>query len=215
MDFILTIAAIHLVGCLSPGPDIFLVVFNSMRHGWRSGVLTTFGILCGVSLQITLGLTGISYLITQGEGFQTGLSLAGGAWLLYLGLKGLRSCRQPPAEENARGATLIDRASFTLREAWFQGFLVNVLNPKALLYFLSLFSVMLGPDLPLGTRVASGIVMVCVQALAFSAVAFLVDRPRFRQNWQRLQLWLELGISIILLVLGGWIWLATALAVAN
>jgi threonine/homoserine/homoserine lactone efflux protein len=209
MEFILTIAAIHLVACLSPGPDIFLVVFNSMRFGRRTGIATTLGILSGVSLHITLGITGVSYLITQGQGFEQAISLAGGAWLIYLGIKGFRSCRKIPAEQPAGNPEPTDSQTLTFGSAWAQGFLVNLLNAKALLFFLSLFSVMLGPDLPLGVRIACGFVMVGVQAIAFSTVAFLVDRPRFKAGWNRLQLWLELGVSGILLVLGLWIWIHT------
>lgn len=216
MEFILTIAAIHLVACLSPGPDIFLVVLNSMRHGWRTGVATTSGILSGVSLQIAMGLTGISWLLTRGERVGHGIALAGGAWLVYLGMRGLR------AEKSATGAATPDPAglpprpaALPWRSAWAQGFLVNLLNPKALLFFLSLFSVMLGPELPLRVRVTSGLVMVGVQALAFSLVAVLVDRPRFRSNWGRLQHWLERGISVILLLLGGWIWAQTLATIAS
>ncbi|NDV63124.1 LysE family transporter [Puniceicoccales bacterium CK1056] len=215
MEFILTIAAIHLVACLSPGPDIFLVVLNSMRHGWRTGVATTFGILCGVSLHISLGLTGVSYLITRGEVFERVLSLAGGSWLIYLGLKGFMSCRRLAAEAREPDQVPSSPDALPFHDAWTQGFFVNVLNPKAMLFFLSLFSVMLGPDLPLEIRIASGGVMVCVQAVAFSLVAFLVDRPRFKSSWNRLQLCLELGISVILLVLGLWIWITSIISLLN
>jgi threonine/homoserine/homoserine lactone efflux protein len=214
MEFILTIAAIHLVACLSPGPDIFLVVLNSMRHGWRRGIATTTGILCGVSLHITLGLTGVSYLITQGEVFEKLLSLAGGTWLLYLGIRGLASYRKRPVKMTGSGLEP-EAGALSFREAWTQGFFVNLLNPKALLFFLSLFSVMLGPDLPIGIRIASGVAMVCTQVTAFSLVAILVDRPFFKAGWQRLQLWLEVGISVILLALGVWMWISTALAIAG
>ena len=212
MEFILTIAAIHLVACLSPGPDIFLVVFNSMRHGWRTGVVTTLGILCGVSLHISLGLTGVSYLITRGQVFERVLSLAGGSWLIYLGIKGLISCWRWAAEATEPDQAQEGPDEIRFHDAWTQGFFVNVLNPKAMLFFLSLFSVMLGPDLPLEIRMASGGVMVFVQAIAFSLVAFLVDRPRFKSSWKHLQLWLEVGISVILLVLGLWIWIASILS---
>lgn len=207
MEFILTIAAIHLVACLSPGPDIFLVVLNSMRHGWKTGVATTLGILSGVSLHITLGLTGISYLITRGERIELAVSLAGGAWLIYLGAKGLRGLRSMPESRTNPDPQADKKAPMAISAAWTQGFLVNLLNPKALLFFLSLFSVMLGPELPLGLRIASGAVMICVQAIAFSMVAILVDRPRFTSGWAKLQHWLEICISLILFLLGLWIWI--------
>lgn len=203
MELILTIAAIHLVACLSPGPDIFLVVLNSLRHGRQTAILTTIGILCGVSLHITFGITGISYLLTRGEGVETAVGLAGGTWLLFLGQAGLR--KRPPdtaSEEEAEAAP----SPPGVRSAWLQGFLVNLLNPKALLFFLSLFSVLLGPEIATKVKIAAGATMIAVQAMAFSLVAILVDRPLFRQRWARLQVFLDRGISIILVFLGFWIW---------
>jgi threonine/homoserine/homoserine lactone efflux protein len=176
-------------------------------------VATTAGILSGVSLQIALGLTGISWLLTRGELFEHLIALAGGAWLIYLGQKGLRNQKRAGPQPDTTGQSP-DPAPLSCRSAWTQGFLVNLLNPKAFLFFLSLFSVMLGPDLPLRVRVTSGGVMIAVQAIAFSTVAILVDRPRFKAKWSRLQHWLELGISVILLVLGVWIWGQTLLTIA-
>jgi threonine/homoserine/homoserine lactone efflux protein len=205
MELILTIAGIHLVACLSPGPDIFLVVLNSLRHGWRTGIATTAGILTGVTIQITLGITGITYLLTRGAAIERGIAMAGGAWLLYLGARSLASSRKGKPAGNTPQSIPVE--SVRLPSAWLQGFFVNLLNPKALLFFLSLFSVMLGPEIPIPLKVACGITMIGVQALAFSTVAILMDQTRFKDQWIRLQLWLDWGISIILIFLGVWIWL--------
>lgn len=207
MDLLLSIAVIHLLACLSPGPDIFLVVLNSLRHGWRTGIATTAGILTGVAVQITLGIAGISYLVTRSAVLHDGLALAGGAWLLHLGWRGLRAAAPAPAGPGAPPSGPGVRELRGYADAWTQGLLVNLLNPKALLFFLSLFSVMLGPDVPLPLRIACGFTMLGVQAAAFSAVAVLMDRPRFKDRWLRLQHWLERGISLILILLGIWIWL--------
>ena len=210
MDLILTIASIHLIACLSPGPDIFLVVVNSLRTGWRTGVATTLGILCGVSLHITLGITGISYLLTRGPVISQLVGLAGGAALAWLGLLGIRHWRRQPAVADP-GIALLQTVP-PLRGSFTQGLVINLLNPKALLFFLSIFSVMLGPDVPMAVRIGAGLTMITVQGIAFSLVAVLVDRPAFRQRWFRLQAWLDLGISSLLLLIGIWIWAHTLLA---
>jgi len=201
MQLILTVTVIHLMACLSPGPDIFLVVLNSLRHGWRTGMATTTGILTGVSLQITLGIAGISYLVSRHPGLQTGLALAGGIWLVYLGGRGLLPDHDSPAHtgQPARGEV----SDFV--SAWNQGFLVNILNPKALLYFVSIFSGLLGAQVDLGTRISCGVAMLGIQALAFGTVALLISRPACKDRWLRLQGWLDRGISVVLLVIGIWI----------
>jgi threonine/homoserine/homoserine lactone efflux protein len=207
MELLLSIALIHLLACLSPGPDIFLVVLNSLRHNWRVGIWTTLGILSGVSLQIALGITGLTLLLTRGESAGQIVALAGGAWLVYLGIRGITGIRKRAPDPEAPKPEPVASPAFA--DAWLQGLLVNLLNPKALLFFLSIFSVMLGPDVPLQLRIACGITMVCVQGIAFSLVALLVDRPQFKTRWARLQVWLELGISCLLTALGIWIWIST------
>ena len=214
MELVLSIASIHLLACLSPGPDIFLVVLNSLRHSWRVGVWTTLGILTGVSLQITLGITGISLIFTRGELAGGIVGLAGGAWLIYLGLRGLAGIfgRSPRREMQVPEPSPGTTGNPTFADAWLQGLLVNLLNPKALLFFLSIFSIMLGPEVPLEVRIACGLTMIVVQAAAFTLVALAADQTRFKSRWTRLQTWLEAGISCILTGLGIWIWISTWLS---
>lgn len=214
MDLILTIAGIHLLACLSPGPDVFLVILNSLRHGWTTGAATTSGILTGVSLQIALGLTGISYLLTRGPGVELSIALAGGAWLMYLGRKGFRRRPQKlplpsPINKGPR------EAAPTFSEAWVQGLLTHILNPKAILYFLSLFSVMLGPEVDLPTKVTAGAAMILTQASAFLLVAVLSDRPVFKARWSLIQDLLDIAISLILFGIGLWIWIDRLILLAR
>lgn len=211
MELVLTVAAIHLLACLSPGPDILLVALNSLRRGWRAGVATTFGILTGVSIQIALGISGITYLLSRSPGTQKATALAGGAWLFYLGARGLWSKwrSSPSGGSPSPGKEDLPATGDTAGSFWTQGFLVNILNPKALLYFLSLFSVLLGPQVTVSMKIICGITMVIVQALAFSSAAVLLDRLRAGRQWTRLQASLDPVMSIILLLLGLWIWART------
>lgn len=211
MNLILGIAFIHLIACLSPGPDIFLVVLNSLRHGWRIGVATTAGILSGVSLHILLGISGISYLLTQGPFLRGLIPVAGGAWLIYLGLNGLLASRKGPHPPSPKSPCRVGSPP-SAGKAWLEGLMVNLLNAKALLFFLSLFSVLLGPEVTLSLRILAGATMILVQALAFSLVAFLIDQPFLKRRWIPLQAWLERGISAILLLLGLGIWFQLLLA---
>lgn len=205
MDLILSIAVIHLFACLSPGPDIFLVVLNSLRGGRMVGIYTTTGILSGVCLHILLGLTGVSWLLTQGVWVQHAIALAGGLWLMFLGLRGLLHWTR--ARDKGKTSEVPEAAEMSFSSAWLQGLLVNLLNIKAFLFFVSLFSVMLGPEVDIAIKVSAGITMIMVQAIAFSSVALLVDRPAFKQNWKSWQTVLDRLISIILFSLGAWIWI--------
>lgn len=217
MELVFTIAVVHLMACLSPGPDILVVVRNSARHGLAAGLHTTAGILCGVSLQILLGLTGISYLVTRSPNLNLLLALAGASWLLYLGLRGLFSLRTARAGSSSQ----LDEAaggrsrSFTSVSFWLQGWLVNLLNPKALLFFIGLYSAMLGPTVPLPIKIACAGAQIAVQAVAFSTVALLTARAgQPLRAWPRLQLSMDAAASLLLIAIGIWIWIETLISPA-
>lgn len=200
MYLILSVCLIHLVACLSPGPDIFLVALNSIRSGFKAGVATTAGILCGVSIQITVGISGISFLLAQNDDAHNGMAVLGSLWLSYLGIKGILNSRRNRGPDNFETAPQETQGGVAGKMR--DGFLVNILNPKALLYFLGLFSVMLGPDVPISSRIACAGGMLLVQAVAFSTVALLITRTLFKTKWNRFQHILEFTLSTILLLLG-------------
>jgi threonine efflux protein len=202
MYLILSVCLIHLIACLSPGPDIFLVVLNSIRSGFKAGIATTAGILCGVTIQITVGISGISFLLEQNETVHKGMALLGSMWLAYLGIRGILSSRRHKPSNPESFGTASQAPGNGFAERMRDGFLVNILNPKALLYFLGLFSVMLGPDVPIISRIACAGAMLFVQAAAFSSVALLITRPLLKTKWTQFQHVLEFTLSTILLLLG-------------
>lgn len=212
MELIPTVALLHLMACLSPGPDILLVMQTSLRDGFRLAMATTIGILTGVALHITFGLTGVSYLIAGSDPARAGLSLAGASYLVFLGGRGLSTAKSPPIPS----ASSPDAPpAGTPASAYRRGLLVNLLNAKALLFFLSLFSVLLGPDIPFPERILAGLTMLAVQLAAFGTVARLCDQPRFRSAWPQWQHRLDLGISLVLLFLGCWIWISQIASLAG
>jgi threonine/homoserine/homoserine lactone efflux protein len=201
MEIIVGIAFIHLLAALSPGPDILLVILNSLRHGRWQGVATTAGILCGVSLHITLGISGLTLLITQVPAARPLITLAGAAWLTILALRSLRPSLKAAT---ATGENTASTGPVSISGFWLQGLLVNLLNAKALLFFLSLFSVALGPEVPLSIRLTAGITMVVVQGLAFCSVACLIDYAPVRRLWERGQRPLEIAVAMVLLLIALW-----------
>lgn len=214
MDFLLSIAVIHLIACLSPGPDILLVIQTSLRSGFRTALATVAGILSGVAVHILLGLTGVSVLIATQPLARTALALAGASYLLFLGLRGLLQTRPRTDNDSPPATSPASRRHPSLPASFRSGLWINLLNAKALLFFLSLFSVMLGPDVPLPTRILAGFTMLAVQAVAFSLVARLADQPRFRSAWPRWQHRLDLAISFLLACLGCWIWITQLASLA-
>lgn len=201
MELLFTVAIIHFLASLSPGPDVLLMVRNTFSGGPRAGVATTGGIVTGVSLQITACLTGVAVLINQTPAFALFLSYAGATYLIYLGL-------QPWLKMNHSSQTA---KTMNLHKDWrhyfSQGLFTNLLNPKAILFFLSLFTVLIGPEVSKLIQILAGIEMVVIQFISFSSLSFLLSAKTVSRYWQEWQHIAEKLISIILIILGIRLWL--------
>lgn len=165
---ILGFALLGLLIVMSPGADFVLVLKNSIGAGRKAGLWTALGISLAISVHISYSVLGISYLISQNEALFTAIRYAGSAYLIYLGLKGILTANN----------TLDTRADETTQVAGMrylaQGFLCNVLNPKTMLFFLSIFSQVISPDDHSHlTAVGYGLYMMLLHGLWFALVALL------------------------------------------
>lgn len=181
---------------MSPGPDFAMTVQNSLRFGARAGVLTALGIMCGNAIQIALINVGLGALIAHSLILFNILKYAAGAYLAYLGYKALRA--KPVSLNDAPQGAAAPRN----RDSFAQGFIANLLNPKATIFWLSYFAVVLRPDLPQLVLVEFLAVVLASVFLWFSAVAFFLSRTRVREAFLRLGHWLDRATGIVLIGFG-------------
>jgi len=136
MEFF-TVAILHLFAVASPGPDFALVTRQSLRYNRKVAIWTSLGIGVGILFHSLLAITGLVLLITSNELFSTILKIIGSFYLLYLGVnsilgsKGLGNIEQ----EN----TNTDKFN-----GFLAGLITNVTNIKAILFFITVFSVVIG-----------------------------------------------------------------------
>lgn len=151
-----------------PGADFTVVVRNALVSR-RAGVTCALGIAGGLLLHTALAVAGVAAVLTAVPALFRALQLLGGAYVLFLGVRTLRSLgrvRETDSEPMVSGAR-------PLR----QGFVTNALNPKAPITFLSLLPQFVPAGSPAMPRTLLLAVIVVVLALVwFPAVALLVDR---------------------------------------
>ncbi|MCH1918722.1 LysE family translocator [Shewanella sp. A3A] len=116
---------------LAPGPDSLLIMAKTGARGWRAGSVTTFGICSGMFVHIVAAALGLSALLASSALAFTVIKIAGGAYLIYMGVKALLS----KASSNSGAPTV--NASQSYRQMYLQGFMTNALNPKVALFFLA------------------------------------------------------------------------------
>jgi RhtB (resistance to homoserine/threonine) family protein len=188
---------VHLLAAASPGPDFAYVTRQSLVQGRRAGLLASAGIALGLSIHIVYSAAGLAAVIAHSAHWMTAIKLLGGGYLLYLGFMGLRSRKNGVAPAAAAPAA----PSSALRQV-LGGFLCNALNPKAPIYFLALFTVVLSPSLPVPTLVIYGAWIMLLQWLWFSLVALLFAHSAIRDRLFAIRHWIDRAFGAAMVALG-------------
>lgn len=192
-----TVALVHLLAVASPGPDFAVVVRESVLHGRHAGSWTAAGVGAGILLHAGYSLLGIGLIVSQSIVLFNLFKWLAALYLIYLGVRALRAA--PLAEQ---AVTTRSPALPSAGRAFRLGFLTNGLNPKATLFFLSLFTVVIDPRTPLAVQAGYGIYLAFATALWFCGVAWLFSRERVRVGFARLGHWFDRAMGAVLLALG-------------
>ena len=199
MELLLSYAAfgaIALLAAMSPGPDFLVVSKNSISHSRSVGVWTAIGVALGNCVHVGYTLIGIGLIISQSIIVFSMVKIAGAIYLIYLGVQLMTE------NEEAKVPTENSSEEITKRGAFKQGFLTNVLNPKATLFFVSVFSQFVSPKLSIGTRSLFGIEAIVIIGSWFVLLAFILTYPAIRRVIGRIQTKLLKVMGAGLLLLG-------------
>ena len=194
----LTVALIHLLAVASPGPDFAVVVRESVTHGRRAGTWTALGVGSAIFLHVGYSLLGIGLIVSQSIMLFNVLKWRAAAYLRYIGYKALRS---RPATAQAENIDKVP-AERSPKAAFRAGFMTNGLNPKATLFFLSLFTVVINPHTPLWVQAGYGVYLAVATAAWFCLVAMLFSQQRVRAGFARMGHWFDRAMGAVLVALG-------------
>jgi RhtB (resistance to homoserine/threonine) family protein len=193
----LTIAIVHLLAVASPGPDFAIVVRQSVTYGKSTALWTSLGVGTGILLHVFYSLLGIGVVVSQSIVAFTVMKFLGAAYLVYIGIKAIRT------KPSSSSVSAIKEAQVpTIRRAFWTGFLTNGLNPKATLFFLSLFTVVIASHTPVAVQLFYGVYMAFATALWFSGISLLFGQDRVRNLFNKFGHWFERFMGGALLLLG-------------
>ncbi|WP_423205704.1 LysE family transporter [Pseudomonas kribbensis] len=191
----IVVITITLLACISPGPDFALVSRNGLLLSRRAGVLTAMGIGLGVLVHVGYTLLGLGLVLQQSPWLFNALKLAGAAYLVYLGIKMLRS-RPDVQQPDATSPALSDLAALR------SGFLTNALNPKTSIFIVSLFMGVVRPDTGLPVQMAYGMFIAGAHVLWFSLVALCFSAGRVREKLLAARQWIDRAFGGLLVGFG-------------
>ena len=193
----LTVALVHLLAVASPGPDFAIVLRESVSNGRHAGIWTALGVGSGILLHVGYCLLGIGLIVSQSIVLFNLLKWLAAAYLIYIGIRALQARPADPAS-----AELAPLAARSPRAAFARGFVTNGLNPKATLFFLSLFTLVISPQTPLLVQAGYGLYLALATAVWFCAVALLFSQARVRRGFVHLGHWFDRLMGAVLVGLG-------------
>ncbi len=202
MDFfsgLLVITMVHLLAAASPGPDFVLVSQQALNHGKRAGLLCSLGITLGLAIHIAYSIAGLATIIAHSTELLWAIKIIGGSYLLYLGYSGLKSKAIPIGELQTKTAP---KQALSARKQIATGILCNALNPKAPIYFVSVFTIIISPELPLVALLAYGVWMMILQFLWFSTLTLFLSNPRVNTQFRKFGHWLDRILGGAMMMLG-------------
>ncbi len=184
------------INAVIPGADFAMVLRQSVVHGRREALLTSAGIATAILVHGTYTLLGVGVIVGQSLLLFNILKWAGAAYLVWLAISALRSPPpQPPVVVEGSGARKGDMAAFAL------GFLTNLLNPKAVLFFLALFTSLVS------VHTAGQVKVIYVGSMSimlfawFALVSIFFTTPSVRQGFFRFGRWFNRVTGITFLAL--------------
>ena len=215
----LLITSVHLLAAASPGPDFVLVSQQTLAKGRRTGLICSLGITLGLAVHIIYSVLGLATLIAHSQPLLTAIKWLGGSYLIYLGWQGIQAKAKKPADLTvAINSDVIDSdvidsdTDISIKKASIdtsstasilrRGFFCNVFNPKAPVYFVAIFTLVLSPDIPLWQLAIYGIWMMVLQMAWFSTVVMLLSIPAIHRRFQRFEHWIDRVLGTAMIILG-------------
>jgi RhtB (resistance to homoserine/threonine) family protein len=194
------VAVAHVLAVASPGPDFALVLRQSLAHGRRTALWTSVGVGTAILVHASYSLLGLGLLLRGSAAWFTAVKFAGAAYLTWLGVQALRARPRPhPGNDSAVGALGMTANALPASRAFLAGFLTNALNPKATLFFISLFALVVSPQTPKLVQAAYGAWMAVATTGWFCLVAMMFTRSEVRHVYLRHGHWIDRALGIIFL----------------
>lgn len=157
----LTVAMVHIVALMSPGPDFFFVSQTAVSRSRKEAMMGVLGITCGVMVWAGIALLGLHLIIEKMAWLHTLIMVGGGLYLCWMGYQMLRGALKK--EVVSAPAPQVELAKSG--RSFLKGLLTNLANPKAIIYFGSVFSLFVGDNV--GTTERWGIfALIIVETLA-------------------------------------------------
>ncbi len=184
---------------ISPGPDLIYILSKTIAQGRKIGIASSLGVCSGALVHVFSAALGLSAILATSAMAFTIVKYIGAAYLIYLGIKALRS----------KGTTFDlpekNGGKITAWQAFRQGALVDILNPKVAIFFMAFLPQFVRPEIGYSSLqilfLGILVILVAVVIETFIVLSAAQTTNFFRRN-RRFSAWLDRILGSILIGLG-------------
>ena len=193
MNEFLTVVFLHLFAVMSPGPDYVLISRQSIRYGRKIALWSAGGIGVGILFHSVLAATGILLLIASNDFYLSILKLICCSYLLYLGIISI-------VNTSDFNQTSLQKNRWSSSGGFLVGLLTNITNIKALLFFITLFGVVLNTQHK-EILLIYGIYMAIATFIWFAFISFIFTSDIFRSRFIDYFKFFEKLLGVVLIMI--------------
>ncbi len=197
---LVSLMAIFSFAIVSPGADLAMVMRQSLTHGRRSAIITSFGVGTSLMFHVTYTILGLGLIISQSIYLFNVVKWCGVAYLIYIGIKALRAGKTDITTLTADAG--VEHKQQSALKAFGLGFAANALNPKAVFFFLSIFSTVVSAHTPIPVKFGYGLVMASCLILWFVGVSLFMTTSKMRAAFSRMSQWIDRASGLVFIALG-------------
>jgi threonine/homoserine/homoserine lactone efflux protein len=173
----LSLVAICCLGAMSPGPSLAVVLRHTVSNGRAHGIATALSHAVGVALWALLTVWGLAVVVVEWPLMYKFLTYAGAAYLMWMGIKALRS--------NGAGPMNVEQRSAPISEAARDGLMVSLLNPKLAFFFIALFSQFVSAELVLADKLIMTGTASVIDAVWYIIIAVALSHSKVLDKLQK------------------------------
>ncbi|MFH1805997.1 MAG: LysE family transporter [Pseudomonadota bacterium] len=192
---IIATLGIYLAIVISPGPSFALISRMAMAGEKRAAFGAAFGLASGATIYAILTMVGLAVILAQIGWLARTIQLAGGLYLIWLGIQAWRGANRPLPTTDAA-----DVSSFA--QGWRHGFIMCLSNPKAIAFFIGIYAAAVPPQTALW---AKGVILTgafVIEIVWYGSMATLLSSRPIRGQYQKVRLYVERAMGLMLAAFG-------------
>ena len=183
-------ALAHLFAVMSPGPDTAIIIREVSLNKRRGGIFCALGIGVGILIHCYLAIFGISTLLLSNNIAGDLISMFGSFYLIFLGISSFKS-------ESKKS-----KKSQFMSNSFINGFITNIFNIKAFVFFISLFSIILNEDISSIGKIFIPLYFAIATSIWFSFLTIVLTHENIQKRWEPVQEIINKIAGSILITLG-------------